>query len=73
MDIDTQTNIIVTQIKLELSKLTIKVYTKLSCLNIAKNKKEQGLGVGPGSVTECWPFRKRVRKSVLFRKKIKIT
>ena len=33
----------------------------------------QGLGVGPGSATERWPFRKRARKSAFFRKKIKIT
>ena len=33
----------------------------------------QGLGVGPGSVTESWPFRKSARKSAFFRKKIKIT
>ena len=31
----------------------------------------QGLGVGPGSVTERWPFRKNARKSAFFRKKIK--
>ena len=30
----------------------------------------QGLGVGPGSVTEPWPFRKHARKSAFFRKKI---
>ena len=33
----------------------------------------QGLGVGPGSVTERCPFRKNARKSFFFRKKIKIT
>ena len=29
--------------------------------------------MGPGSATECWPCRKNARKSVFFRKKIKIT
>ena len=33
----------------------------------------QGLGVGPGSVTERWPSRKNARKSPFFLKKIKIT
>ena len=33
----------------------------------------QGLGVGPGSATERWPYRKFVRKSASFRKKNKIT
>ena len=33
----------------------------------------QGLGVGPGSVTERWPWRKTARKSVFFSRKSKIT
>ena len=33
----------------------------------------QGLGFGPGSATERWPYRKNAQKSAFFRKKIKIT
>ena len=35
-------------------------------VKVRRKKILQGLGVGPGSVTERWPFRKSVRKSVFF-------
>ena len=37
-----------------------------------KNRFGDQIGVGPGSVTERWPFQKSARKSAFFRKKIKI-
>ena len=47
-----------------------KYWTKWSFIN---HNNTPGTRVGPGSVTERWPFQKHARKSVFFRKKIKIT
>ena len=37
---------------------------KIASITVFVCKILQGLGVGPGSVTERWPFRKNARKSV---------
>ena len=42
---------------------------------ISGNRKQeilQGLGVDPGSATECWPYRKNAQKSFFFVKKLKL-